>query len=161
MADRVLCLCCALSGKGIDSKVDEKQLDAFLHADRGDKVPPIHELVRLLIRQQKGLSVLTESKMAEFVDDYVNRKDLDSIAEGVGKSIKQMTGSIKAEPTLTEKVTTRCQRREHNAENGTCLFMAHNLCGLSLLRVVQDGIKSDDVDRLIRKKHSEMTAAGE
>jgi hypothetical protein len=35
------------------------------------------------------------------------------------------------------------------------------ICVDLLLRVVQDGIKSDDVDRLIRKKHSEMTAAGE
>jgi len=112
-------------GKNVVSKSDEKQLDAFLHADRGDKIPPIHELVRLLIRQQGTLNVLTESKMAEFVDDYVNRKDLDSIADGVAKSIKQMAGSMKAEPTLADS----------------------------------DDIKLDDVDRLIRKKHTELTAA--
>jgi hypothetical protein len=82
-------------------KSEDKQLDSFLRADQTDKIPPIHELVTLLLRQQKGaLAVLTEQKMSEFVDDYVNKKDLDSIATGVEKSIKQMASSMKAEPGL-------------------------------------------------------------
>ena len=99
-----LCVLSICSGKGDGSKAaDDKQLDAFLHADRADKIPPIHELVKLLIRQQaSSLAVLTESKMAEYVDDYVNRKDLDSIADGVSKSIKHMTKTVKAEPALAK-----------------------------------------------------------
>ncbi len=148
-------LACAAKANG-DAKSEEKQLDSFLHADRADKIPPIHELVRLLIRQQKGaLSVLTESKMAEYVDEYVNKKvrqfaarrflacvhllcaepalslpvsqDLDSISEGVAQSIKQMATSMKKEPGLVGK----------------------------------EDVKIDDVERLIRKKHTEMTAAGQ
>lgn len=116
------------SAKGDSKSADDKQLDSFLHADRADKIPPIHELVTLLIRQQKGsLAVLTESKMAEYVDDYVNKKDLDSIADGVEKSIKHMAASMKSEPGLADK----------------------------------DVVRSDDVERMIRKKHSEMTAQGQ
>lgn len=100
------------SGKADGTKSDDKQLDAFLHADRADKIPPIHELVKLLLRQQaSSLAVLTESKMAEYVDDFVNRKDLESISEGVSKSIKLMAKAVKAEPTLAKvRTTTGVQR---------------------------------------------------
>jgi hypothetical protein len=72
-----------------------------------------------------------------------------------------MTGSIKAEPTLTEKVDIYRQQTAHDAGRMNVLVSRLTICVDLLLRVVQDGIKSDDVDRLIRKKHSEMTAAGE
>lgn len=59
--------------------------------------------MKLLLRQQASeLAVLTESKMAEYVDDFVNRKDLDSITDGVNKSIKHMTITVKAEPALAK-----------------------------------------------------------
>lgn len=108
MALTCFCTLSRRSAKGDSKSADDKQLDSFLHADRADKIPPIHELVTLLIRQQKGsLAVLTESKMAEYVDDYVNKKDLDSIADGVEKSIKHMAASMKSEPGLAEKVTDK------------------------------------------------------
>ena len=60
---------------GAGGKDEEKQVDSFLHSGDQSRPPPIHELVTILIRQQKGqLNVLTESKMAEMVDDYVNKK---------------------------------------------------------------------------------------
>lgn len=93
----------ASRGKSNGTADDGKQLDAFLHGD-ASKIPPIHELVSLLIRQQKGsLNVLTESKMAEYVDAYVNKKDLDSIHDGVAKSIKQMAAALKADEALQER----------------------------------------------------------
>lgn len=77
---------------------EEKQVDSLLHGGDRDKPPPIHELVTILIRQSKGsLNVLTESRMAEMVDEYVNKKDIDSIANGVAKAIKQMTIAIKGD----------------------------------------------------------------
>ena len=114
--------------KGGAKEDDEKQVDTFLsHADR-DRPPPIHELVNILIRQQKGsLNVLTETKLAEMVDSYVNKKEIDSISTGVAKAIKTMTVAMREEKTIQD----------------------------------QEEVTGEDVERIIRKKHTEFTAAGQ
>lgn len=67
-------------------------------------LPPIHDLVNLLIHQMKGgLNVLTEGKMAELVDEYVNKKDLESISNGVKKAIKTMAHSVREEKHIIDK----------------------------------------------------------
>ena len=112
-----------------DGNGEEKSVDTFLHAADSQKPPPIHELVTILIRQSKGaLNVLTESRMAEMIDDYVNRKDLDAISSGVSKAIKSMTLAMKSDDAIRDKVGT---------------------------------VNAEDVERTIRKKHGEMTAAGQ
>lgn len=93
------------AGKKADQKeADEKSVDTFLHGGDSQKPPPIHELVTLLIRQSKGaLNVLTESRMAEMIDDYVNKKDIDAISTGVAKAIKSMTNAMKADEAAKDR----------------------------------------------------------
>jgi double-strand break repair protein MRE11 len=94
--------------KAAQAKEDDtnQRVDTFLQGGDHDKPPPIHELVKLLIRQVKGgMNVLTEGRMADMVDAFVNKKEIDSISTGVASDIKKMAQSMREEKAMMEKDT--------------------------------------------------------
>jgi hypothetical protein len=59
-----------------------------------DETPPIHQLVTSILKESgSGLTVLSERKLAEAVQEYVDKKDTDAIGRHVQIAVRCVTSS--------------------------------------------------------------------
>jgi double-strand break repair protein MRE11 len=90
-------------GKEGGKKEFNREVDLLEH-NSVDETPPIHDLVAHLIDQSANkLSILSEKKLAEAVQEFVDKKDSQSIANFVAEQLQAMQLSLKGEKSLLDK----------------------------------------------------------
>ena len=84
--------------------INAKDLDlSSLHAKREvDEAPPIHDIVAQLIARTP-LSVLNEDGLADAIEDFVEKKNLESISEFIKRDLKQMQQGMRGEKEVMGK----------------------------------------------------------